>query len=103
MRLGPKISAEVQHASRLPSMRYWMVAFMCGAVVPAIYLRGYSPMRGATIGDGSAANSSAAGQQATGRASSRDRKTISPWSVLSRSYNKVPEDEAGIIMFSSIL
>lgn len=60
-------------------------------------------MRGATMGDGSVVNSSAAGQQSSVRASSRNQKAMSPWGVLSRSYNKVPEDEAGMIMFSSIL
>ncbi|GAV52356.1 hypothetical protein ZYGR_0AG03470 [Zygosaccharomyces rouxii] len=86
MKPSPSISSELRQASRMPTMRYWMVGLF-GAVVPAIYLRRY--MLGRTT---------AAGQQTDTRPPKR-----SLWQNLSDSYDKVPEEEATTILFSSIM
>ncbi|CAR26377.1 ZYRO0B08294p [Zygosaccharomyces rouxii] len=86
MKLNPDISSELRQASRMPTMRYWFVGLF-GAVVPAIYLRSYM-LRGTT----------AAGQQIS---SGPPRRSL--WQKLSDSYDKIPEDEATTVIFSSIM
>lgn len=90
MKLSADVSSELNRASRMPSMRYWAFG-LCGAIVPAIYLRSHIPR---------SRNTAAAGQQQVNQV---EPSSESLWQNLSRSYEKVPEQETDMVMFCSIL